>query len=484
MTADLFVLQTANEVTVFGLDGADTVTAQATVGNVSAIKLNVGKGADSVVYTGAGGNITQGSIFGGAGHDTLNLSTSTQTFASSVARGGQGNDTIFFQGGSLNDSTVNGNDLSDIISASIQSGSNTSLIAGGKGSDTITFTNSGSDAITVNGGAGHDTINIVGLDNDAVGGLSSFVVDAGAGKDTVTFNSSTLLMITASSNIQGGNQADLLRFGSAGEAQDLTVAGTATIGGGEGADTIIFEDNVFATASVVQGGAGADSIHFDNQGSAWAIGVKAGAGKDSITFSAFAASGVLITSAVAGVAGGANADTFSLGSRTITNQKSGSEHISGGGTILRYDAFSESTLAETDVVSAGFTFVDNASGGTTVGSDIFRVSQDAVSASVQNVEVANFSGTNSITVFTSTFSEAITARVEALDNVLTKGQIASFHADDGATDYIFVQGGAAAGGTSDDLLIQMNTAATVITVDDHGATNDSSFTVGITTAFA
>ena len=178
--ADLFDLRTIQGTTIFGGEGADTVSATTLAG--SAAKLNAGAGADEITVT-AGGTLFAGSIFAGSGNDVI---TADALFSAAIIRGGSGNDTIDVMAGAastINKSTINGNDNADYITAVILSGSDSSFIAAGKGKDTVNLTFSGANAFTINGGAGHDAIDLT-----AVGSLSSFIINGGKGKDSITFS--------------------------------------------------------------------------------------------------------------------------------------------------------------------------------------------------------------------------------------------------------------------------------------------------------
>ncbi len=481
LTADLFSLTTANEVTVFGLDGADTFSSEATVGAVSAAKINAGKGADTITWSAGGNPFTQGSIFAGAGHDSLIVSAAV---ASSVVRAGQGNDTIDYAG-VLTNSTVNGNDLADSITATILTASNTSLIAAGKGKDTINLFMSGSQELTVNGGAGHDSINFDGDGAIADTFISSFVAQGGAGNDTINFDATASINLTGDVLVDGGTQADRIVFSA-----EFGVNQSASILGGSGADTIIFSANVSANASIVDAGAGADSIFFGENSASYASTVNGGAGHDSITFSAGAiASAGAIVSANLGYAGGAGADVFSLGTATMAgasgaaNAAAKTYYSATQGRIIRFNAFSESNLDNMDTVSSEIVFQSGTidkSGGT-VQANLFHVSQDSVSANLQDTKAGTFTSTNSIVTFSSNIADNLTARAIELDAKLGKGDVAYFEANNGADDYIFIQGGASNSGNGDDLLISISTALTVSSFSV--GTNDSSVSVSIQTAF-
>ena len=449
--ADLFDLRSAQGTTIFGAEGNDTVSALDL--SASAAKLNLGAGNDSITLTDAG-ELFQGSIFAGSGNDDI---TADALLSAAIIRGGSGNDTIDLvagAGSNLNDSTVNGNDNADLLTAAILSGSDSSFIAAGKGKDTVDLIFSGANAFTINGGAGHDA-----LDLSAAGSLSSFVINAGNGKDSIDFSAGAVAGFSANSLIDGGALGDLIRFGDNTNVE--FGAGSATIAGGAGADTILFSAAVDMNEGFILGGDGQDSVKISATFTAGTL--NGGAGADTITLSTYAISGD------AGyVQGGAGADVFNLGDAGTL--ASGADVISGG-TTLGYASFDESNLAAFDVASSTFDMAAG-SGDATDNFELFTISQDVVTAVAENTikNPASFTATNGVATFTSTFDNTLTARVVELDRLLGKGAAAAFTDGAGTSTYVFVQGGSAAGsGTDDDLLIQVTTAVTALAVAGNSA---------------
>ena len=440
---DLFVLQALQGNTVFGLEGNDTITANAVA--ASSVLLNGGAGNDIFFVT--GGTLFEGNIFAGSGNDSLNLD---RDFSAAVARGGSGNDTIQIgAAGSLDRATINGNDNADFISATISGASNSSFIGGGKGKDTLDFDFvTGANAFTINGGAGHDSIN---LGAAAAGQISAFVVAGGNGFDTIVFESNASQGLTGSFNINGDSLNDLLRFSAA----VTTTDGSATIGGGAGADTIQFSAGVSLASGFINAGAGLDSVYISGAFNGGTL--NGGAGADSITLATYAASG----SNGGSIFGDAGADSISLGSATL-GALSGAAIISGeGGSVLGYASFDQSNLAAFDNVSAGITINSGANSPSgAVDANLFTIQQDVVSASIgANLTVASFTtNTGGSVTFTATFNNTLTARVVELDRVLAAGQSVAFSNGAGTARYVFIQGGAAGSGTDGDLLIQVNSA--------------------------
>ena len=452
--ADLFDLRELQGTTIFGGEGNDTVSA--TTLNASAVKLNAGAGADEITVT-ADGTLFRGSIFAGSGNDDI---TAEAAFSAAVVRGGSGSDTIDLMArldgtSTLDKSTVNGNDNNDLITAVVLTGSDSSFIAGGKGRDTVNLTFSGANAFTINGGAGHDDIDLT-----AAGSLSSFVINGGNGKDSIDFSAGAVAGLSANSLVDGGALGDLIRFGD--NTDVAFAAGSATIAGGAGADTILFSAGLDLNEGFVLGGDGQDSVKISATFDGGTL--NGGAGADTITLSTYAVSG-----SNGGYAqGGAGADVFNLGSKgTVV---SGGVYESGG-TTLGYASFDESNLSNLDVVSAGYS-IAAASGDTTDDIELFTISQDVVTAVAEtNIKnPATFTATNGVATFTSTFDNTLTARVVELDRLLGKGAAAAFTDGSGNSTYVFVQGGSAAGsGTDDDLVIQVTTAVTALVVAGNSA---------------
>jgi hypothetical protein len=407
-TSDLFDLQVLQGVSVFGVEGADTITALNTLGAASSTRLNAGKGADTITLSAS--TMENSFILAGMGKDVLDVQ---KGLSSTVVRGGAGLDTMNFSG-SLASTTVNGNDMADLISAEIADASSAGFLAAGAGKDVLSASFiSGANEFTVNGGLGHDSLS---LSQDAAGTgiLTDFAVAGGGGLDTIGFDALAVGGLSGEFDIGGGDQNDLIQFNGA----NLSAVGTATIGGGQGADTIQFSAVVDLAAGNINGGAGADSISIS---AAFADGtINAGLGLDTIT---------LITSVVTGdyqaqeILGDDGADKYNLGTTTIAATGTS---ITAGAT-LRYGSFDESNLETTDFASAAFTFSGGAGSG---NAGFFTIEQDVATATIANgIGVTNFSGTNGIAGFTSTFAGDLTARVTELDRVLTKGQTISFGAN-------------------------------------------------------
>lgn len=445
-TADLFDLNVTNGVSVFGTEGADTITATDALVGTDA-RFNGGKGSDTVTFN--GGTLGSSEVLMGMGIDIVDTNGD---LTATVVRGGAGKDDIRLDDSVLLSSTVNGNDMADVISADIDILSQSSLIAGGLGKDVLSAIFEGAaDGMSVNGGAGHDSISLV------LGGAanSSLVVAGGAGIDTITLDNGANL--TGAFNINGNDQGDRFTFGG-----DFATLATATIGGGLGADTLQFTAGLTTfTNGEINGGAGSDSIFISAEFAGGSI--NGGAGVDTIEF----------TDYITGVGGGisfgeAGADIFNLGAGMTVVDKA----VQTGGRTLGFSNFDQSTLGTMDVVSAGVTF---GGAGTTGNITLFKVQSDVVDMSIANgVAVTQFTGTNGLATFTSTFAATISDRVSSLDATLTEGQAIAF--TDNTDYFVFVQGGAAAGsGTGDDLLVKLDNTA----ISDLTLVNVSSFQVRV-----
>jgi hypothetical protein len=447
---DLFLLQTLQGNTVYGLEGNDTITASV-ASAASAVLLNAGAGNDLFLLT--GGSTFEGNVFAGSGNDNLELG---KNFSASNVRGGSGNDTIEIVEGNLAKTTVNGNDNADVISAALQGGANgvvSAFIGAGKGKDTLSFSLvSGTNALTVAGGEGHDSIV---YSASAVGSQSALKVLGGDGYDTITFNSIAASGISSNANIDGGSLNDLITF----EGIVDVGAGSATIQGGAGADTIRF---LGATAAIAGGyinaGEGLDSVYISGYFGNGSL--NGGAGVDTVSLGSFAISG----SNGGLIFGDDGGDIINLNSASFQATVTGSGGpvitVTGGGSVLGYASFDQSNLSSFDTVSATVTITS--AGATITGTyaaNVFNIRQDVVSASVANgIAVSTFTATNGAATFTSTFDNTLTARVVELDRVLTSGQSVAFSNGQGTARYVFIQGGAAASGTAGDLVVKVTSA--------------------------
>ncbi|WP_115125948.1 hypothetical protein [Synechococcus sp. GEYO] len=446
---DTIVLNTGLQVTVQGLAGNDVITASAGgVSNFTLVRLNGGEGNDTIAFSASeAGDNANASFLGGAGNDVV--SADNGTFTASLIQGGGGNDTIVLSAGNwVAGSTIGSNAGDDLITASAYRVT-TSLIGAGAGNDTIilsagaTFQNA-----TIAGGGGNDTISAGGaftgsvqIKGDEIGTI---------GNDTIVL--SAVGNAASAALVQGAGGADRFTIGS-------FVGTGATINGNYGKDSIVVSANGIESAGMlIGGGAGADTItlsavintgDFDTYAT-----VQGGGGTDLITIDAAARShsftGGANNTAVM-VFGGAGADTILLDAAGASD--SGTYTANG---YLRYDAFSESNITTTDVVSAFSGAAGNALDETNSGNAIV-VTQDVADMTLLTQSV---SGT--YTVANGKITEAnwfgnqtdISARITFLDSIVEQGKTVVLEGI-GGTDYLFVQGGAAGSGIEGDLLVQL-----------------------------
>lgn len=426
-TTDLFSLNTALGVTVYGGGGADQISASnLPTGNFVNTNIQGGRGGDSVYLT-AGGAPTVASFLLGHGSDYAEFSGAVA--ANSTVVGGGGLDTINLIVGTYTNVVLNGNAQADLITASGATFSG-AFVAGGGDNDVINFNaNAGFDAGSINGGGGADSIFVSGgtfsgnrIEGDTIGETTFF------GNDTIRLN-----VAANASLVQGGGGADSIVFSA-------TIGTANTIEGNAGND-VIFINQIVLSAGYIGGGAGSDTIAIsavlvDNWGT-----IQGGGGTDSINVSAVGASGGFIL-------GGDDADAIGLGTLASGAVRT---NANASGVIVSYQSLSQSNLAGFDTISA--TFV----GAAVSGGGAFMVTQSAVNFSVAVFERAGTvsGGAAGIAAFTGTFAAGLTARAAELDLALVQGQAVVFQNGAG-TNFLFVQGGAAGSGADGDLVVQLN----------------------------
>jgi hypothetical protein len=428
-TTDLFILNTALGSTVYGNGGADTISSVAT--NLTNAQIFGGPGGDTVFLTAGSVNGSVAGIFLGNGADVLVASaTNVPGITNSTIIGGGGNDTINLIG-TYTDTNINGNQGSDLITASGASFTR-GFVAGGGDADTIVLNALGaSTTSTVNGGGGADVLTISGA------GFSTGRIDADTLNDSQFFGNDTVTLNTTltGSFVQLGGGADRL-------TQNGVVGTGATIEGGAGLDSISLGSLAAASSTVfVGGGAGVDTIAVsaalgDNFGT-----IQGGGGADVINVSGAGAS-------AGAIMGGAAGDLIGLG--TITQKWGTGAAVTNGvsGVFVSYQSLDQSSVTDLDVISARTLDGNGASTG-----GVFMVTQSAVNfAAVAN---GNYGGSD-LTVGTgnrvTNFSAGITTltqRVAALNSGITAvGSTVVFQA--GNTNYLFIQGG------TTDLVAQLN----------------------------
>ncbi|MBV5340433.1 MAG: filamentous hemagglutinin N-terminal domain-containing protein [Deltaproteobacteria bacterium] len=269
-------------------------------------------GANAVTLNGM--NATgMDALAGGTGKDIFTLATGVPTFNGPITGGG-GTDTIAATSG-INSWQVTGPNAGTLNGTTLFSG--ITNLNGGTGADTFRL---GEGIPTLNGlitgGGGIDTL-------AATNSANSWQVtgaNAGTLNGTTTFSGIT--------NLSGGVDADTLTgrnsandwriTGPAAAAVDgMNANGMDAVVGGTGADTFTLGSGVSTFAGPITGGGGNDTLAATNGSNGWQVtGTNGGTLNGSTTFSG-----------ITNLAGGSDADTFTLG----TGISSFNGLIAGGG---------------------------------------------------------------------------------------------------------------------------------------------------------
>jgi hypothetical protein len=438
-----------------------TLTSVAAVSTIDSAFIQANAGNDTIALGTSLSRVTASQFKAGAGNDFVGFgtqlraagafSTSTQSgaaFKAVTIVGGSGNDTIKLD----NDNTFTGfeisagagNDNINLVSAHVFS----ARIGLGAGNDIVSGLIGELDQASIQGGSGNDTIFVNTVESAVIGGDT---LDASVG--VADGNDSIVLGGTISATkIYGGGGNDIVQISAA----DLENSGNL-INLGAGRDTINLSANsVLLQSAAIRMGAGNDLITFaDDNGAYLSSNIKLGAGADTIKFAS----------------GANNADSTFSGTTVFGNAGADllfeSSTVAAGGRMLMTFGYNtaDSTLAGYDTIAVG--------GGAITGVQNFvNVSQGSL-AQLQ-MATANFTASNSVVTFTSTFSQDLTARVEAIDASTDKGEVAMFIESNSNLAYLFVQGGTT--GTSDDTLVQFGTASINSFADGHitiSGTNNS-----------
>ncbi|MEP1442921.1 MAG: hypothetical protein ABJK39_07915 [Hyphomicrobiales bacterium] len=332
-------------------------------------------------YVGRSGS---GTVDGGANNDLITISN-----ASGIGRndggagqvlGGVGEDTITINGSNIGQSgsaTVSGGADNDSIAISsisniANNASGTGQVLGEEGDDTITLDRSvvGSrGAATVSGGAGNDSIALSTFSNIGNRAGSTGQVLGDAGDDTITLADS-YVGDSGDATVSGGEGNDSIALSGASVIARFNDA-TGQILGDAGNDTITLDDTDVAVsgAATVSGGDGADSISFDDAALALNQGATAqvlgDAGNDSITIS----SSLIGGAGQATVDSGDDDDVITLtpvvfGSRTTLGEQAGSE-----GVILGGDGDDSVSLGNAAIGGDGAGRVDGGDGADSIAID-------------------------------------------------------------------------------------------------------------------
>lgn len=414
---DVFLIQTALNTNVQGLEGDDLFTGSANTYIASTIQG--GPGNDTLNLSGGSALTTDARFNGGGGHDFIS-GTKFGTVTDTTINGGDGNDTIFFSASDRigTGTVVNGNGGEDRIKVDSQSGVFKALVAGGGGNDTIFFSATRSaNSVTLAGGGGSDFIS--GVFDDA----SSLRVEGDTLTDSEFFGNDTIIINGHDSAqnvfINGGGGADSIKV-------DISALNIFTIGGGNGRDTIFISADS-ASGGRVNAGAASDVVNWSGSADR-SVSIFGGGGNDTIT----------VGDGYSGVVIGGEGENY--------------YNVADASALIRYEADHVSTVGELDYISAS-----------AAANTAFRLSQDILTATVAVGSNSNFTtdGNGKVT-FTAGFDTNLTARVNELDSVFTKGSVASFN--DGSRTYIFIQGGAIDGGIEDDVVIRTNKTASAFTI--------------------
>ena len=447
-TSDTFYFNTARGISIRGADGADTLTAG--TANITAVNaLLAGNAGNDTINLLSSFNANQASIYGGAGNDLI--SASEYSAVDTTMQGGGGNDTIGLNSADIDRGNLGLNAGNDLLSSNTTAIFNSAVVALGAGADTLTAAYVSAVGSTITGGGGADTINIddgglVGgqVNGDQLGDNTFFgadlitisakaldsatTINGGYGNDTISAsftaaNKGTFATGFINGNV-GNDDLDIIGIGSGGAA----IAGSAFVGGGAGADTI--------TVSVESGG------------QSWGT-LMGGGGNDTIVYSAAAVSNAFASAGTTGgfIQGGEGADSISFNGNTT-----------GAVSQLLYTDATESNVSNIDTVSS--TVTDSGSTDMQVYNVInvnTPLSRESAAGTIGGQEV--YTGVEGIVTFTATFSDNVTDMVSALDANTTDGTVAVFSKGTMATQYLFMQGGAA--GTADDLVVKVNFSDTL-----------------------
>ncbi|MES1197002.1 MAG: calcium-binding protein, partial [Pseudomonadota bacterium] len=254
---DIYLVDNAGDVVTENVgEGTDTIRSTVGIGTLAANVENLELQATAITGNGneldnrITGNASANNINGGLGADTM--------------LGGLGNDTYFVDniGDVVNEASGEGTDtIFSTINIALLATNVENLSLNGVAAVTATG-NALNNVITgnstnnvLNGGAGEDTLNGgLGNDNYVVNSAGDVVNDTGGNADTIT---SFIDMATLTANIE-----------------NLTLAGTALIGGGNGLNNVIVGNSL---ANTLSGGAGNDQLN----GGVGADTMSGGLGDDS-----------------------------------------------------------------------------------------------------------------------------------------------------------------------------------------------------------
>lgn len=418
-----------NDQITFDVDGSNTVTIYAGLGN------------DSLDDGGASGS-GDATIFGNGGNDNIDLSNGafagdvTVYGGNGVADSSDGNDTVVLGTGT---SLVYGNAGNDAVT--LNQTANNASVYGGLGNDTVTNNAAGTGDYLIVLGQGTDSLNgattdfgassavtVYGGDGavDSADGADVIDIDTGATSTAVIYGNAGNDTVTADDN-----DTTSTVFGGLGDDSITTAANADSVVGGEGDDTIA----AGAGANTVEGGEGDNNITTgagDDRITAGAgddtissgdgaDNVDAGAGDNSITVGngdATVTGGADDDTVTAGngnnllVNGDAGADSLTVGNGTdaTVNGGEGSDTIVGGtgGITLNGDAGNDDITGgsgvDTIAGGAGSDTIESGDGADSVtggdDADTFQYAIALVDTTAANVDTITDLGSTDIFDFT------------------------------------------------------------------------------------
>ena len=428
--------RTANSIYLQGNAGNDTIALGDELVLASASTFAGGQGNDYII-----GATNVNDVWAGTG-----TSLDGTTFNSVDIEGGLGNDTIILNGAayfsavSLN--ANQGNDVVNIRSATL----NQSLLGLGAGNDGYSGIATGATNSTLAGGKGNDIISLsfkttsrTMSGNTFAGDRANNVVLDADGNDSI-YIAITAGSTLASGTIYGGGGNDSIQIAGSGVSNALFVQTNA------GADVFTAISAGDIKSSFIGMGAAGDIVDFAKSADILNSDIHLGKGADSIYFNgADMASGASFSGTT--IYGGAGADLLASEGIVATNKTVV--------TTFEYNAASDSTIDAFDTIAVMST------GGSASYSLLYNVGgvSQAVFSSV------GATATNGLVAFSSTFDNAVTARVSKLASNTVVGDAAVFY-DGAGVAYLFVNG------STDDLVVQIGSTA-----GDSGQQTDSTLTI-------